>query len=135
MSLQTRFKTAITKTRSFKQKSICEIMALVCMALAIVGASRILPWEWEWWSFAVMASMFFIAGNLDVLRSFSIGPSGVKAETREIADSQAADTEETWKERDRLELYVLANISVGNEPHFLPINRDPALSRLRSLRA
>jgi hypothetical protein len=81
-----------------------------------------------------MAGMFFIAGNLHLLRSFSIGPTGLKAETREIAESTAADTKETWKERDRLELYVLANISVGNEPHLLPVNRDPALSRLRLLK-
>ena len=132
MSLRTTFQATITKIRSFKRKSLLELMALVSMALALVGASRIILWEW--WPFAVMASMFFIAGNLHLLRSFSIGPSGLKAEMRETADSPAVDTKETWKERDRLELYVLANISVKNEPHQLPIIRDPALSRLRLLK-
>ncbi len=82
----------------------------------------------------MLAGMFFIAANLSLLRSFSIGLTGIKAETRDTAASPAADSKETWKERHRLEFYVLANLSVGEEPHNLPINRDPQLSRLRLLK-
>ena len=107
MKLRFAFDAAMNRIRTFKRKSLLELMALVCMALALVGASRIILWEW--WSFAVLAGMFFIAANLSMLRSFSIGPTGLKAETRDIAASPTPDTKETWKERDRLELYVIAN--------------------------
>lgn len=132
MSVLTRFQTVVTKIRAFERTSVLEFMALFCMVISMAGASGV--FLWEWWPFAVLSSMFFLAGNLHKLRSVSIGLTGVKAETREIADSPAVDTKETWKERDRLELYVLANLSVGNEPHSSPVNRDPALSRLRLLK-
>lgn len=115
-----------------RRKLAIEVLALICMAFAFAGATQ---WVlWEWWPFAVIAGMFFIAANLDLLRSFSIGPSGVAAEMRDLPHGPIAETRETWKERERLELYVIANLSIGDEPNRLPINRDPALSRFRLLK-
>lgn len=110
---------------------LLELLALSCMVLSIIGAATRI---WEWWPFAILAAMFFLAGNLHVLRSFSIGPSGIQAETREVPVDPPVDTKETWKERDRLELYVLANLSVGHEAGKLPIDTEPALSRFRNLK-
>ena len=132
MNVPSDIQAAFTKIRSVKRKPLLDFMALGSMVLALVGASGIS--STDWWPFAIIAAMFFIAGHLHLFRSFSIGPSGISGEMQESSDSPAAATRVTWKERDRLELYAIANISVGNETHDLPINRDPALSRFRLLK-
>jgi hypothetical protein len=49
-------------------------------------------------------------------------------------DASLRSARDTWGERDRLEIYVIANLSVGRTPHDMPIDRDPQLTRLRLLK-
>ncbi len=125
----------IAAARNFarrNKRAIVEAFAFICMLLAVLGA---LVDVWKWWPLAVLASMFFVAANIKLLRSFSIGPGGVNAEVRDVAEeAPQEETKKTWKERTQLELYVLANLSVRKAPHSLPVDSDPALSRLRTLK-
>jgi hypothetical protein len=55
--------------------------------------------------------------------------------TRDPATAPAVNRQlrDTWQERDRLELYVIACLSVGVEAT-LPVEQEPQLSRLRFLK-
>lgn len=118
--------------RFLTRRFILEIAGLVCLGLAGLGISGVR--SWDWWPFFVIGAFLLFFANLHQLTRFRIGLSGIEAETRQVAQENTRRKPETWKERGRLEFYVLANLSAGNEPHKLPVNQDPALNRLRLLK-
>jgi len=79
---------------------------------------------WIGWA-AVMGVMIYIAIKL----MKRVGDTLDKH-----APSEEAPPTDHWAERQRLEISVIANVSVGREPTDIPIDKDPENSRFRELK-
>jgi hypothetical protein len=73
---------------------------------------------------ALAAFVYFVISSVNKIQA---GRSGGTSKAEEAA------TPDTWAERETLEIYVIAYLSVG-KPSRIPINKEPELSRHRFLK-